>query len=68
MSENLAEGLLREIRRNRKLLDFYKTLPPESSWFTTAMISASITRAENVMASGDVIAMLRSFNELKENE
>lgn len=67
MTNTLPETLLAEIRRNRELLDAYREIGPLGA-FAYAAISADIERAENVLASGDAIEMMRWLQTLRENE
>jgi hypothetical protein len=61
---NLAEALPNEQRRVRELIPLYEAIGPAGS-FAISMIKDALRRAEIASASGDVIAMLRSFEELK---
>lgn len=62
-SMTLAEGLPAEQQRVRELLPLYDAVPAGA--FAAAIMRAALTRAEQAAASGDVIAMLRSYEELK---
>ncbi len=59
---NLAEAFPVEQRRVRKLVAIYDTIP--NGAFGAAMLRQALTRAEQAAASGDVVAMLRSYQEL----
>lgn len=59
----LAEELPKEQQRVRELLPLYDSIP--TGTFGAAMLRQVLTRAEQAAASGDVIAMLRSYEELK---
>ena len=61
---NLAEALPAEQRRVRELLDVYNTIPTGA--FAAAMLRDALERAERAAAAGDVVAMARSYAELKE--
>jgi hypothetical protein len=63
---NLAEGLEKEIQRNRELLEEYKKIP--TGQFGAAMIDADIKRAVAALSSGNVIKMLQAYEAMKNNE
>lgn len=50
--------------RVRELRDEYRAIGPAGA-FGLMMIDQTLARAEAAMASGDVIAILRSYEELK---
>lgn len=60
---SLAEQLPKEQQRVRELLPHYDAIP--TGVFGATMLRQALTRAEQAAASGDVIAMLRSYEELK---
>ena len=60
---NLAEELPKEQQRVRELLEVYNTIPTGA--FGAMMIRQALDRAEQAASSGDVVAMLRSYEELK---
>ena len=63
--QSLAEALPAEIERCRKLAEAEYA----RDFRLTAMgIKHAVTRAESALASGDVVAMLRSYQELKDHE
>lgn len=55
----------KEQARCRDLLGIYKTLGINGA-FGASMIEQVLERADEAMASGDVIAVLRSYQEMKE--
>lgn len=61
---NLAEAFPKEQARCRTLLDQYRKIGPAGQ-FGGVMIEDVLRRADQAAASGDAIAMLRSFEELK---
>jgi len=65
--ENLAEGLVRELNRNRELLVEYKKLG-KPGIFGAAIIEGKIKRGETAQGSDDVVEMLRVFSELEKTE
>lgn len=60
---SLAEAFPAEQERVRDLLSVYETIP--TGGFGAMMIRDVLKRAEQAAASGDVVAMLRSYEELK---
>jgi hypothetical protein len=60
---NLAEELPKEQQRVRELLTVYEGIP--TGGFGAMMLRQALTRAEQAAASGDVVAMLRSYEALK---
>jgi hypothetical protein len=62
-SITLADALPREQERVRELVAVYDTIPTGA--FGAAMLRQALTRAEHAASSGDVVAMLRSYEELK---
>ena len=68
MSESLAEALPKEMARVRdELLPMYVQIGPAGS-FGAAMLRGALDRAAKAMASGDVVAMLAAYQELKDSE
>lgn len=68
MTESLAEALPREINRVRAVQDTYKQLrgmPGVIVEPAIAMMEASIAEGIAALASGDVVRMLRSHEDLK---
>lgn len=63
MSDSLADALPREIERVQELLPFYDAIP--TGVFAATMMRNSIKGAINAMAKGDVISMLRCYEDLK---
>ena len=62
--ETLAEALPREQKRVREMLKIYDGIPA-GRWAAMNM-EKSLERAELAAASGDVVAMLDAYNDLKE--
>ncbi len=60
---NLIEGLQQEITRNKEILVIYEEIP--QGVFGATMIKAAIKQAEEAMVNNDIVAMLRSYKELK---
>jgi len=65
--ENLAQGLVRELNRNRELLSQYKEIG-QPGVFGVAIIEGKIKRGETAQGNGDVVQMLRAFSELGDTE
>ena len=61
----LAEQLPKEMARVRKVLGHYKEIGAPGM-FGAAMIEQSLRAADKAVMSGDVVAMLAAFNDLKE--
>lgn len=61
----LGEALPKEIARVRVVLGHYKELGPVGM-FGAMFIEQSLQAADKAVMSGDVVAMLRAFEELKE--
>lgn len=61
---SLGEAFPQEQARVRELLEQYIAIGPNGA-FGAAMIRQALTRAEQAAINGDVVAMLRSYEELK---
>lgn len=68
MSEQktLADALTNEQNRVRELLPQYDAIP--TGFIAAAMMRESLTKAEKAAASGDVIAIMLAYKELKSYE
>lgn len=66
MSKNVAEALVDEIDRNRKLLELYKEIPTGA--FGAMMIDRDIKNAVEALASGDVVKIVEAYEAIKNNE
>ncbi len=65
---SLAEALPQEINRVRALQDAYKSMRGEHGVLVEpviALMEASIQNAINVSVAGDVVEMLRAYEDLK---
>lgn len=60
----LAEALQEEQQRVRELLSIYDAIP--TGVFAAAMMRQSLALAEQAAASGDVVAMLSAYEDLKD--
>ena len=63
--ETLGDALQREIEHVQEIRTEYLTLPNDVGRPAAAMMQASINAATRAMLDGDVIAMLRSYEDLK---
>lgn len=65
-SMSLAEALPHEIKRLREeVIPAYRSIGTPGN-FAVAMMEFRITQAEEAIAQGDVVAMLRLYSELKD--
>ena len=62
--ESLGEAFQKEQARVRELLEQYVAIGAPGLWGAT-MIRQSLARAEKAAVSGDVVAMIRSYEDLK---
>lgn len=63
-AKTLAEALPLEQARCRELLVAYKEIGPAGA-FGAVVIEEALRQADVASASGDVVAMIRSYQELK---
>lgn len=63
---NLAEGLEKEIQRNRDLLEEYKQIP--TGGFGAMVLEKYIRDAVAALASGDVVKMAQAYEAMKDSE
>jgi len=61
---NLAEAMLKEQKKCRELSTIYKELGPAGG-FAKLMVDQALAQAESAVMSGDVVAMLKAYQELK---
>jgi len=61
---NLIEGLHQEMNRCRELLKEYDAIP--IGVFGATMIRQELEAAENALAMGDTIAIIKALKDLKE--
>jgi phage-related baseplate assembly protein len=64
MSESLGEAFPKEQERLRELLQAYRDIGPAGA-FGYMAISAVAKRADEAAISGDPVAMLRAYQEMK---
>jgi hypothetical protein len=67
MADSVGEALPREMTRIRKLLPNYERVAPfaPGARITIALMNASLDRAQAALASGDVIKIIRAYEDLK---
>ena len=58
-TETLADGLLRELKRNRELLLMYESIP--TGVFGATLLRQLIERTERAMTEGDIVQMNRNI-------
>ena len=61
----LGDALPKEQARVREILGAYREIGPAGA-FGAALIEHALRRADMAVMSGDVAAMIRSYNELRE--
>lgn len=64
---NLIEGLQQEANRRREILKEYEAIGPNGA-FGAWMLKQDIQRAEELIASGDIIEMLKTFKTFSDEE
>jgi hypothetical protein len=65
--QNLMDGMIDELNRNRELLKQYEAIGPAGA-FGAHFLKQAIKRGEDSIRSGDVIQMLSAYNELKDSQ
>ena len=66
-TESVGTALPKEQARCRKLLGIYKQIGPNGA-FGALMIEHALRRADEAVISGDPVAILQAYQELKEFE
>lgn len=66
--QSLADAYPLEQARVRDLLGVYKGLPGGAGAFGAHMIEGVLRRADEAAAAGDVVAMIRSYQEMQDCE
>lgn len=64
MADSLGEALPREMTRVRGLIPIYQSIGPAGG-FAIAMMNRSLDDAQRALAEGDVVAMIRVYEDLK---
>lgn len=65
--QTLAVGILAEQQRNRELLSQYESIG-SAGMFGAMMLRDLLSRTERAVMDGDVVAMLRCYQELQESK
>lgn len=65
--DTLGDELPKEMARVRDLIPIYDSIGPAGS-FGVAMIKTSLDLAAKALAEGDVVKMMRAYQDLKEYE
>ena len=68
MGETLADGIQRELKRNKESLIVYRGLPDGVGMFGAAMIEDLIQRTEKTILDGNLVAMIGCYKELEATE
>lgn len=63
--DTLGDALPQEQARVREVLGYYKEIGPAGA-FGALMIEQALQRADKAVMSGDLVAMLAAYKELKE--
>jgi hypothetical protein len=61
---SLAEALPLEIKRVQELIELYRSIGP-AGVFAIGFMRYSLGRAIEAMASGDLVGMIRAYDDLK---
>ncbi len=62
---NLAEGIIAEVQRVTKVRELFLSIGPAGS-FGALMLQQDLDRAQEAMASGDVVKMVVAYKALQE--
>ena len=65
MADSVGEAFPKGQARVRALIGEYQRLPKNAGAFGAVMLEQVLQRADQAAISGDVVAILRSFQELK---
>ncbi len=63
--ETLADALPKEMARVRTVLGHYKEIGPPGA-FGAMMIEQELSAADKAIMAGDLVAMIRAYNALRE--
>ena len=66
--KNLMNGLLDEILRVKDIIRVYKGLPKNVGNIAIDLMEISIEQAKYAILNGDVVDMIKSYNDLKTYE
>jgi hypothetical protein len=62
---SVGEDFPRQQQRARELLKAYQDIGPEG-YFGVQVIQSALEKADQALASGDVVAILRSYEQLRD--
>ena len=62
---SLGEEFPKELSRVRQLVAEYRSLPDGAGYLGASIMELALKRADQASASGDVVEMIRSYEELK---
>jgi len=65
VSHSVGGDFPHEQERVRELMDLYRDVGPAGA-FALLMLKQVLARADKAMASGDVVAILRSYQEMRD--
>jgi hypothetical protein len=64
MADSLADALPKEQARVRDLITIYRSVGPPG-YFAASMMEQSLKAADEAVMSGDLVAMIRAYEDLK---
>lgn len=64
---NIIEGIQQEVLRVREIAEIYKETGPAGE-LAVMLMSKDVVEAEQAIATGDTVAMIRLYNDLKDWE
>lgn len=67
MSDTLPAALLKEINRNRDLVEIYRSIGLPGT-IGAALITQDIREAEDALGAGDAVQMVKMLKVLRENQ
>lgn len=62
----LGDEFPKQQQRVRELIEVYKSLPNNAGLFGALMLENVLQRANRAAMSGDVVEMIKSYNEMKD--
>jgi molybdopterin converting factor small subunit len=63
-TDTLGDALPREMTRVRRLIPMYQSIGPAGG-FAIMMMNRALDEAQKALAEGDVVAMIRAYEDLK---
>lgn len=67
-TDSLADAFIAEQARCRDLLSIYRSLPDNAGAFGAMFIDDMLRRADRAAMEGDVVAMLRIYQEMRDTK